>query len=91
MLDQILLFVIVSATSPNLTYDKNIKSIFEKRCAACHNVNWPDKNWLVYENAFRDRVKIKNRVWEVRNMPIGPIDEEERRKIKDWIDQGAKR
>jgi uncharacterized membrane protein len=43
-----------------------------------------------YKTSYEKREQIKLRVWTNRTMPIGPITEEERMKIRDWVDQGAK-
>jgi uncharacterized membrane protein len=66
------------------------KPIFEKRCVSCHSQ--PHWNWTNYDVAYAKRDQIKNRVWNLRNMPLGAgMPEEERKVIKDWVDSGAKK
>lgn len=75
-----------------LSYQSDIKPIFIKRCAACHNENWPDKNWLNYQTAFKNRILIKQRTSILKNMPPAgmEITDKERKIIQQWVDQGAK-
>jgi uncharacterized membrane protein len=82
--------VIVAA---NLTYTADIKPIIEKRCSQCHNANWPEKNWMDYDTAFKNKGKIKAKVG-MREMPpenTTGLTEVERSNIIKWIDQGAKK
>lgn len=79
------------STSP--TYTKDIKPIFEKRCAQCHNSNWPAKNWLDYDTVKKHKDVIKLRV-ENKTMPPGnntQMTEEERKKVIQWVKDGAKK
>ncbi len=75
------------------TYTKDIKPIFEKRCSSCHNSHTPQRNWLDYDTAYANRIKIKNRVFIELSMPPSGIsmELEERWKISDWVDFGAKK
>jgi len=83
-------------TMPNtetLTYTKHARSIFKKNCLPCHNLNNPYNlpSWLDYKTAYDKRVQIRYRIWEIRSMPLGKdMPENERKMIKDWIDQGSK-
>lgn len=82
--------VLVGALLGDLSYKKDIKPIFQKHCAQCHNANWPDKNWMDYQIALKNKDKIKLRVGN-RSMPVGAsMPEEDRKKIIDWVNQGAK-
>jgi uncharacterized membrane protein len=84
---------IESTTASNLTYTTNIKSIFQNRCSQCHNSNWPDKNWMDYDTAYKNRIAIKTRVAN-QTMPPGNstgLTKEERSTIVKWIDEGAKK
>ncbi len=76
-----------------ITYTKDIKPIFEKRCSSCHNGHTPQRNWLDYDTAYANRLKIKNKVWIEQSMPPSGIsmEPEERHKISDWVDFGAKK
>lgn len=85
------LFTITVITSSSPVY-QDVKPIFQKHCAQCHNANWPEKNWLDESKAKRDAQKIKLRI-ENKTMPPGnftKMTEEERQKIIDWVKEGAK-
>ena len=87
-----LISILTSVSNP--TYDKDIKPIFEAKCAMCHHPGWADKNWLNYDIAKRDKDRIKQRVVKEKTMPPGNItdlSEEERELIGKWVDQGAKK
>jgi uncharacterized membrane protein len=75
------------------TYTKDIKPIFEKRCAQCHNSNWPARNWMDYNTAKQFKNQIKLRV-ENKTMPPGnntQMTEDERKKVIQWVKDGAKK
>lgn len=77
----------------SVTYTKDAKPIFEKRCSSCHNANWSDKNWMDYQTAAQNKDKIKLRV-ENQTMPPGNttgMTKEEREKLIRWVDGGAKK
>lgn len=83
----------ITLSSSNPTFDKDVKPLFEKHCAQCHSANWPDKNWLDYETAKKNKDKIKLRVQNL-TMPPGNMTnmtKEERDIIIKWVDQGAKK
>lgn len=81
-----LLFIL----NTDLSYNKDIQPIFKNRCIQCHNGQNSLPNWMDYKTAYNKRDLIKLRVWTNRTMPIGPITEKERIKIRDWVNQGAK-
>lgn len=85
------ILVFSSMILANVTYHKDVRPVFEKRCAQCHNERWPDKNWMDYEKAFTNREKIKRRVESWSMPPNGNMPKEERALVKQWVDQGAKR
>jgi len=70
---------------------RDVRPIFEKRCAQCHDAKWPAKNWMEYDVAYANRLVIKRRVWDNLSMPPSSMPFDERRVIKKWVDQGAKR
>ena len=81
-------------TNSGTTYTKDAKPIFEKHCSQCHNANWPDKNWLDYETAKKNKDKIKDRAVLQKSMPPGNptnMTDKERDILKQWIDEGAKK
>lgn len=87
----IFLLAISSVANAATTYNKDAKPIFEKRCSSCHNDMWVDKNWLDYKTAFENRLKIKQKVWVERSMPVGQeMPQEERDTLKKWVDEGGK-
>jgi len=77
-------------TSP--TYAKDVKPIIENRCQVCHNEMTPERNWMDYDTAYKKRKEIKKRVTEKSMPPFGmPMDDAERKVVKDWVDSGAKK
>jgi len=77
----------------DVTYTKDVKPIFKSRCAVCHNENMPDKNWMIYDQAFKNKDKIKIRVAN-GTMPPGnstAITKQEIQTIIDWVDGGGKK
>lgn len=67
----------------------DVKPIFEHRCMQCHSdSHW---NWTNYDVAFKNRDKIKFKVWTLRMMPPGGMPNDERLKIRDWVDGGGQR
>jgi uncharacterized membrane protein len=93
---QVTLLALLALSCPtdgDVTFKKEIRPIFEKRCAQCHNARWPDKNWLDYTRAKQHADRIKMRVWIQKNMPPGNFSgmtEDERKLVRDWVDNGAK-
>jgi uncharacterized membrane protein len=72
-----------------ITYEKNIKYIFQKKCASCHNSSWPETNWSEYDIVVKNLKKIKNRVVIQQNMPPNGMSSIDRIFIKKWIERGA--
>jgi uncharacterized membrane protein len=90
-MDVAILYFILKTSS--LSYDQDVKPVIQKHCSQCHNANWPDKNWMDYNTAFKNRNMIKLRV-KNETMPPGNftgITKEERIIITNWIDQGGKK
>jgi uncharacterized membrane protein len=80
-------------TTNSISYTKDVKPLIQTHCSQCHNANWPDKNWLDYDIAFKNKDKIKLRV-ENQTMPPGNftgISKEERNIIVNWVKQGGKK
>ena len=74
----------------NPTYTEDIKPLFHDRCSKCHD-SMGDKNWQVYENAYKYRVSIRNKII-TKEMPEGEdMPGNERDLIVEWIDSGAKK
>ena len=73
------------------TYTKDIQPIFKNRCSKCHDYI-QDKNWQIYENAYKFRFSIKEKMI-TKEMPAGGDDmpQSERDQIISWVDGGAKK
>lgn len=80
-----------SIASNKITYTKDIKPLFSKRCAMCHSAG--DLNWMDYNTAFIKKDLIYYRVVKMKNMPPPglPFTDAERKLVGDWIDGGAKK
>ncbi len=79
---------------PSITYINNVRPIMETRCFQCHGGKIPTlPDFSTYEKAYKKRYQIRSRVWTWKNMPPGRSDmnDVERRTIKMWVDQGAKK
>ncbi len=94
--------VTVNDSSYTATYLRDVLPIFMGKCTRCHNGQTILPNWLDYKTAFGDRREIKRRVWDSwkglyykQPMPAGngpecqAMTEDERMRIKDWVDAGA--
>lgn len=81
------LFTTILIISPlfNTTYT-DVKPIFKKRCALCHNQNGPQKDWLDKNTAEKYADKIRERVSNKTMPPVNitNITEEERKLIVEW-------
>lgn len=87
---------------PEVTYHKNIRPLFEQKCASCHQVmQTPPTNFFSYSDAKNWSAMIKEVVqtelmppWEVdpviqvKNQSFLSIEEKE--EIYAWIDSGMK-
>lgn len=67
-----------------------VRPIFEGRCQRCHSeAKW---DWTDYDVAYSKRQSIKARVWILRTMPVGgEITQDERKLIRDWVDDGGRK
>lgn len=73
-----------------VTFDKDIKPITSTVCIGCHTQ--AGKNWTVYEDAFKYRRQIYDRVVITKTMPLGTyMDESKRETFKWWYREGAKK
>lgn len=71
---------------------QDVKKIFEKKCASCHNKNSPpaQPDWTNYNIAFSRRDRIMDRAVVKKNMPPGnPLPAAELAVLKKWIEAGA--
>lgn len=85
MFFELFTFVVVTNSAPSY---QDVKPIFQKHCAQCHNPTWAAKNWMDEETAKKNAPQIKIRV-QNKTMPPGnftKMTEEERQKIIDWVD-----
>lgn len=82
--------VTMSVNCFSLTYTKDIRPIFEKRCSQCHNPSWDKGNWLSYDRAYKKRFMIRDRIQSGSMPPFGfDMDKAERKNIIDWVNEGA--
>lgn len=74
-----------------ITYTLNIQPLFKEKCSMCHNEQMmPEKNWMSYDIAYKYRMQIKYRVYNLKNMPMtGSMTDDERKLVKDWVDTGG--
>lgn len=82
----------VLVKSSELTFTKDIKPIFVKRCSTCHNDGWPDKNWLDYKVVVDNSEILSLRLIKRTMPPPGwLLPDEERLIIIEWIEEGTKK
>ena len=90
---------------PSISFETDIRPLFEKHCMECHVEGPPAIQWTVYDESMKyvKNGELLNRVWtlkddELRGMPIGnmykdeeeePMTEKERVLIKNWMESGA--
>lgn len=74
-----------------VTYQEHMLPLFKEKCQMCHNQTTPDKNWMIYETAYKKRDLIKLRISN-RTMPLGlTLTDRQRNLIIKWVDTGAKK
>jgi mono/diheme cytochrome c family protein len=92
-------------TSQSPTYLRDVLPIFMGNCSSCHNQQSRFVyNWLDYKTAYGDRWEIRRRIWDSwqgtyykEAMPIAnspeslALTDEQRKIIRDWVDQGSAR
>ncbi len=97
--------VVLSAADQHPTYMRDVLPIFMGNCSSCHNQQSRFVyNWLDYKTAYGDRWEIRRRIWDSwkgsyykEAMPIANspeslnLTEEQRRIIREWVDQGGDR
>ena len=79
------------ASANTLTYNNDIKPIFESRCVFCHTIGGPLPSWMEYQTAFQYRNRIVYAL-ESGEMPLDNftnMTESERELIYRWVRQGA--
>ena len=74
---------------PNVRFNKDIKPIMESICIRCHYYGQADLT--LYDNAFRLRKVIRQKVVVYKTMPMGiHMVDSDRALFRDWVDQGAR-
>lgn len=72
-----------------VTFDKDIKPIFQKYCASCHFGS------LNYDASYKNRNKILRKFVRSRQMPPKYVSERPNKAeillVKQWIETGAKK
>lgn len=75
-----------------VSFDQDVRPVFAKRCAECHNSKSQLPNILDYKVAYPLRTTIRTKVSDERSMPhYGYMKESERDLVKTWVDTGAKK
>jgi mono/diheme cytochrome c family protein len=91
--------------SQSPTYLRDVQPIFMGNCSSCHNQQSRFVyNWLDYKTAYGDRWEIRRRIWDSwqgtyykEAMPIAnspeslALTDDQRKIIRDWVDQGGAR
>lgn len=75
----------------DVSYAKEVRPVFRKNCASCHNAKSGLGNWLVYKEAFNSRYVIQEMVVS-REMPQHGgtnMKESDRELIDQWVKTGA--
>lgn len=94
-----------ASASQSPTYLRDVLPIFMGNCSSCHNQQSRFVyNWLDYKTAYGDRWEIRRRIWDSwqgsyykEAMPIAnspeslALTDEQRKIIRDWVDQGGAR
>jgi uncharacterized membrane protein len=82
------LMLLPNVSAATTTY-KDVQPIFKNRCSQCHDY-LEGRNWQKYDDAFKKRQQIKERMVN-KSMPMGQdMPQAERDLIIKWVDQGAK-
>ncbi len=83
--------VVRDIAETNITYTKDIKPLFRRRCVVCHNAG--ARNWMDYDNAFKKKDLIYYRVVKKKDMPPSGwlMTYGERNMVEDWVKGGAKK
>ncbi|MCM2280032.1 MAG: hypothetical protein NDJ89_18315 [Oligoflexia bacterium] len=78
------------ASSRDVTYRKDILPLVRQYCASCHNESSAIPNWLDYETALSRLDRIRERVVEKKDMPLGGgMPDSAREVFAAWIDAGG--
>lgn len=80
----------MTTTDFAVTYNRDIKPIFERTCSACHNEGSAIPNWNNYDVSFAKKDRLLDRVVIKKDMPLGvPMSDEERALVGEWLKLGA--
>lgn len=86
----LLTLLLNAAAADQLSFATDIKPVFSRRCASCHDGSNALPNVLQYEIAYPLRTQIATKVGLERFMPkFGRISESERDLVRMWVEQGA--
>lgn len=81
--------VMVYDASTGPSYAEDVRPIFVRRCAACHNAQKGLPNLLDYKTAYNLRKTIRERVGSLEMPYVGYLTPSERGTILQWT-QGGK-
>jgi hypothetical protein len=83
----------VDCSTVSATYSKDIAPIISANCMPCHKAGSLKGDFSFYAGlkVAADNGQLEKRVLIVKDMPKGkgPLPEEERKKIRCWLDGGA--
>jgi len=80
-------------SSSSISFQEDIRPLFEKRCMMCHKYTLHRIQWTEYDESMQyvNSGQLLERVWNLQDMPPPGMEmtEEERELVKDWIEGGA--
>jgi len=80
-------------SSSSISFQEDIRPLFEKRCMMCHKYTLHRIQWTEYDESMQyvNSGQLLERVWNLQDMPPPGMEmtEEERKLVKDWIEGGA--
>ncbi|MBI3511012.1 MAG: cytochrome c [Bacteroidetes bacterium] len=82
----------LDCTTIESTFSKDIQPILQENCYKCHGKGSIKGDFTTYEGIKIkvDNGELENEVLRKQEMPpTGPLPEEERKKIRCWLNNGA--
>ncbi len=83
----------LDCTTIESSYSKDIAPIISMNCMPCHSAGSKKGDWTTYAGVKTavDNGNFENAVLIKKDMPpIGPLSLEDRKKIRCWLNDGAK-
>ena len=76
-----------------ISYSTDIQPIIDSKCVSCHTTGASQGDFQIYAvvKSKVDNGAFQNRLFTLKDMPQGgpALPEEELRKLKCWVEQGA--